>query len=99
MSLSSVDLPDPLTPIRPVRPGEKAAFRPDRTGVPSGQEKERSVQVIAEGMGQKLRNGKRPHAHGTGACRESASTASKSPSAVGDNAFFLYTGRRVASNG
>jgi hypothetical protein len=60
---SSVDFPDPFTPIRPVRPGEKAAFSPESTGVPSGQEKERSAMTIAEGMSSSSM--KRSGAHAT----------------------------------
>src|SRR5579872_2582403 len=44
---SRVDLPEPLTPIRPVRPGPKETVRPDRTGAPSGQAKVRSEQMMA----------------------------------------------------
>src|SRR5690349_6507537 len=50
MSLSRVDLPEPFTPIRPVRPGPKAVFRPASTGAPSGQLKLRSEQTIAAVM-------------------------------------------------
>lgn len=38
-------LPDPLTPTRPVLPGPKATWRSSKTAVPSGQAKEREVQV------------------------------------------------------
>src|SRR6516225_9491112 len=47
ISLSRVDLPEPLTPISPVRPGPKDTVRPESTGAPSGQLKLRSEQVIA----------------------------------------------------
>ena len=47
ISLSRVDLPEPLTPISPVRPGPKDTVRPDSTGAPSGQLKLRSEQTIA----------------------------------------------------
>src|SRR3954452_1007445 len=50
ISLSRVDLPEPFTPIRPVRPGPKDTVRPSRTGAPSGQLKLRSEQVIAADM-------------------------------------------------
>src|ERR1700760_286850 len=47
ISLSKVDLPEPFTPIRPVRPGPKDTVRPSRTGAPSGQLELRSEQVMA----------------------------------------------------
>src|SRR6185437_13409557 len=46
ISRSSVDLPDPLRPIRPVRPGPIASETPVNTGVPSGQAKSRPEQVM-----------------------------------------------------
>lgn len=45
ISFSRVDFPDPLTPTRPVLPGPKATWRSSKTAVPSGQAKEREVQV------------------------------------------------------
>src|ERR1700761_8357250 len=45
ISRSRVDLPAPLAPISPVRPGPKAALRPDSGTVPSGKEKERSLMT------------------------------------------------------
>ena len=50
MSLSRVDLPEPFTPISPVRPGLKDTVRPDSTGAPSGQLKLRSEQTMAAVM-------------------------------------------------
>src|SRR5215470_13062966 len=50
MSLSRVDLPDPFTPISPVRPGPNDTVRPDSTDAPSGQLKLRSEQTIAAVM-------------------------------------------------
>src|SRR5581483_3377276 len=50
MSLSRVDLPEPFTPIRPVRPGPNEVFRPESTQAPSGQLKLRSEQTIAAVM-------------------------------------------------
>ena len=44
---SRVDLPEPLTPISPVRPRPKDAVRPESTEAPSGQLKLRSEQTIA----------------------------------------------------
>src|SRR4051794_5268393 len=49
MSRSSVLLPSPLRPTRPVRPAGKVTLRWSRTAVPSGQVKVRSVQTTAEG--------------------------------------------------
>src|ERR1700749_1782768 len=45
MSLSRVDLPEPFTPISPVRPGPNDTVRPDSTDTPSGQLKLRSEQA------------------------------------------------------
>lgn len=50
MRRSSVDLPAPLTPMRPVRPGPSDRSSPSRTAEPSGHEKVRSEQQI-DGMG------------------------------------------------
>src|SRR6187397_2121920 len=50
MSLSRVDLPEPFTPISPVRPGPNDTVRPDSTDAPSGQLKLRSEQTIAAVM-------------------------------------------------
>src|ERR1017187_6917341 len=47
MSLSRVDLPEPLTPISPVRPSPMDRVRPDSTRAPSGQLKLRSEQTMA----------------------------------------------------
>src|SRR4051812_29768595 len=44
MSRNRVDLPSPLRPMSPVRPAPKVTSSRSRTAVPSGQEKERSVQ-------------------------------------------------------
>src|SRR3954452_2321203 len=50
MSFNRVDFPDPLTPTRPVLPAPKAMSRPSKTGVPSGQLKDREVQVMEADM-------------------------------------------------
>src|SRR5579864_5059034 len=50
ISRNRVDLPEPLTPISPVRPGPKETVRPVSTGAPSGQLKLRSEQTIAAVM-------------------------------------------------
>ena len=47
ISRSRVDLPEPLTPISPVRPGPNEAVRPERTGTPSGQLKLSSEHTMA----------------------------------------------------
>lgn len=49
MSFISVDLPEPLSPTSPVRPGPTASRKSSRTSVPSGQEKESEVQVMNVG--------------------------------------------------
>src|SRR5258708_2549237 len=50
MSLSRVDLPEPFSPIRPVRPGPNEVVRPESTEAPSGQLKLRSEQTSAAVM-------------------------------------------------
>src|SRR5712664_1611589 len=50
ISLSRVDLPEPFTPIKPVRPGPNDTVRPESTEAPSGQLKLRSEQTIAAVM-------------------------------------------------
>src|SRR5215467_9659167 len=60
MSLSRVDLPEPFTPISPVRPGPNDTVRPDSTDAPSGQLKLRSEQTIAAVMRRGSHVGKIP---------------------------------------
>src|SRR4051812_3654514 len=45
ISRSRVDFPDPLTPIKPLRPELIVSEKSLKTGVPSGQAKERSEQM------------------------------------------------------
>jgi hypothetical protein len=53
ISRSSVDLPDPLTPISPVRPGLTTMEKSSKTAVPSGQAKVSPEQVTAGGAGMR----------------------------------------------
>ena len=51
MSLSNVDLPEPLRPMRPVRPGLKVPLMPVSAGVPFGHEKRTLRWEMSEEMG------------------------------------------------
>lgn len=46
ISFNKVDFPDPLRPMRPVRPGPTTRGKFSRTGLPSGQVKPRPVQTM-----------------------------------------------------